>query len=416
MPDKSKVSILMIGFAVPDHLIDEIRKVDRYLPVQTHKLSWAVINGLEANDNVIVDLVSTLPISTFPNCKKILAKYTRWDRGNNSHNVLIPFVNILGIKHLSRFISCLFFVFKWAINTRNAEKRCILLYSLNSALSYAGLLVSRLCNIKITALVTDPPSADLSGEIRLTKILRKIDRVMIVNAMQRMDGLIVLVKSLAENFAPKVPYLVMEGVLRQDDINVITNSMRNISTEKRKKFTVMYAGGVSSAYGIELLLRAFELLEEDDYQLWIFGGGPMENCVREAMKNDQRIFFGGVVSNTDILARLLQASVLINPRPTNQEFTLYSFPSKTIEYLVSGRPVLSTRLKGIPSEYFQFLIPIDVETPEGIAAVIRMARSKTADELDKIGNAGRNFVIEHKNELVQGKASLGFLLDILNAK
>ncbi len=403
----------MIGFAVPDHLIDEIRMMDRYLPVQTHKLSWAVINGLEANDNVIVDLVSTLPISTFPNCRKIIAKYFRWVRGNNSNNVLIPFVNILGIKHLTRFISCIFFAFKWAMDTRTEKRRMILLYSLNSALAYAGLLVSRLCNIKITALVTDPPSVDLSGEVFLTKILRKIDRFVIVNAMKRMDGLIVLVKSLAENFAPRVPYIVIEGIVRQDDIQKITDPMQNISTEQRNKFTVMYAGGISSEYGIELLISAFELLEEDDYQLWLFGGGPMETCVREAMNNDQRIVFGGVVSNADILTRLRQASILINPRPTNREFTLYSFPSKTIEYLVSGRPVLSTRLKGIPSEYFQYLIPLDVETPEGIAAVIRMARSKTSDELDKIGKGGRTFIIERKNEVVQGKAILGFLLNIL---
>ena len=33
--------------------------------------------------------------------------------------------------------------------------------------------------------------------------------------------------------------------------------------------------------------------------------------------------------------------------------------SKIFEYMVSGNPVLSTRIKGIPDEYFDYIIPLD---------------------------------------------------------
>ena len=38
----------------------------------------------------------------------------------------------------------------------------------------------------------------------------------------------------------------------------------------------------------------------------------------------------------------------VNPRQNNEEFTKYSFPSKTMEYLASGVPVVAYKLDGIP--------------------------------------------------------------------
>ena len=48
----------------------------------------------------------------------------------------------------------------------------------------------------------------------------------------------------------------------------------------------------------------------------------------------------------------------MNVRNPKDEFTAYSFPSKTIEYMSSGTPLLTSHLPGIPQEYFDFCYSI----------------------------------------------------------
>ena len=90
----------------------------------------------------------------------------------------------------------------------------------------------------------------------------------------------------------------------------------------------------------------------DDIELWLFGSGDMEKDITDYCKSDQRIKYFGMVPREKVVKFEKKAKLLVNPRPTNNEFTKYSFPSKTIEYMASGTPLLTTRLPGIPSEYF----------------------------------------------------------------
>ena len=104
-----------------------------------------------------------------------------------------------------------------------------------------------------------------------------------------------------------------------------------------------------------------------------------------------------------------QATVLVNPRPSRQDFTAFSFPSKTLEYLAAGKPVLSTRLPGIPEEYFGYLQPIEDETPEGLAGALTAFRDLSVEERDRLGALGRDFVLAQKTEARQGARLLEFL-------
>ena len=61
-------------------------------------------------------------------------------------------------------------------------------------------------------------------------------------------------------------------------------------------------------------------------------------------QQDKRIHFGGVIPLSEVIEKEIQATILINPRPVDQEFTKYSFPSKIMEYMSSGTPVLTTKL------------------------------------------------------------------------
>ena len=63
-----------------------------------------------------------------------------------------------------------------------------------------------------------------------------------------------------------------------------------------------------------------------------------------------RIEFLGMLPRTDVLELQSKATILVNPRQPVGDFTKYSFPSKTIEYMASGTPLLMYKLPGIPEE------------------------------------------------------------------
>ena len=48
-----------------------------------------------------------------------------------------------------------------------------------------------------------------------------------------------------------------------------------------------------------------------------------------------------------------------------------------MEYMASGTPVLTTRLPGMPAEYYPYVEFIDEETPEGIARALKRVLSRS---------------------------------------
>ena len=101
-PRDYRPRLVMLGFAVPDQVMEDICRTDRSPQVQTHKLSWAVIRGIE-DGGTTIDLLSSPPISDYPGSKWFWSAYHRWNRGNGTDNRLIPFINVFGLKHVTRF-------------------------------------------------------------------------------------------------------------------------------------------------------------------------------------------------------------------------------------------------------------------------------------------------------------------------
>jgi glycosyltransferase involved in cell wall biosynthesis len=103
-----------------------------------------------------------------------------------------------------------------------------------------------------------------------------------------------------------------------------------------------------------------------------------------------------------------KAWLLVNPRPADAEFTKYSFPSKNMEYLASGTPVLTTRLPGMPDEYYDHVLTIDGSSAEDVTTGLRDALALGPDELHRRGVRGKEFVLDQKNNVVQSRRIIEF--------
>ena len=91
---------------------------------------------------------------------------------------------------------------------------------------------------------------------------------------------------------------------------------------------------------------------------------------------------------------------LLITRPSVDPYVRYSFPSKLLEYMGTGVPVLTTRLPGIPGEYYEFLSIIEECSPRGIIDALGAHLSREADEHKQQGRKALKFVKEFKSPKV----------------
>lgn len=216
------------------------------------------------------------------------------------------------------------------------------------------------------------------------------------------DGYVFLTETMNDVLNTKRrPYVVVEGFCDQ-----LMSNVPNMLEKKNKKRVILYAGGLSEKYGILSLVEAVKQLDDENVELWLYGSGDMNDKL--SSEPNGRIHFWGPKSNKEVVEAELQATVLINPRPTTDEYTHYSFPSKTLEYMVSGTYTMTTKLAGIPDEYFYYCGIIEPFDTDGLLKSLKNALSLSDQELHDKGMKAKRFVLENKNNITQTKRVIDF--------
>jgi len=264
---------------------------------------------------------------------------------------------------------------------------------LNRVTALSAMLAARLRGKPCVGIVTDLPDM-LSGS-RFSKGL--------ANFVIRHCTHYVLLTEAMNDYLNKQgkPYVILEG--HAD----ITMADRIPAMEKKAEQRIcFYAGGVSKQYGLANLVEGFRKADLPNTRLHIYGPGDYVKQLQQIAAEDGRIFYGGMLLNTEIVDREQEATLLVNPRPTDEEYVKYSFPSKTMEYMASGTPVLTTVLPGMPREYHPYVYLLEEETADGIAKMLQEVLAHSDEELFQKGSAARRFVLEQKNNVIQARKIL----------
>lgn len=264
---------------------------------------------------------------------------------------------------------------------------------LNRVTALAALMAARLRGRPCVGIVTDLP--DMLGGSRFSKGFANF-------VIRHCTHYVFLTEAMNGYLNPRnKPYVILEG---HSDI-----AMRDRipSMEKKLKPRVcLYAGGVSKQYGLQTLVEGFRAADIPNARLHIYGPGDYVEELETIAKEDSRVFYGGMLLNTQIVEKEQEATLLVNPRPTHEEFVKYSFPSKTMEYMASGTPVLTTVLPGMPKEYHPYVYLIEEETVDGVRKMLTQVLANSEEDLFRKGQAAREFILNQKNNVIQAKKLL----------
>ncbi len=326
---------------------------------------------------------------------------------DNIHYKYIPTINLPVLKNVIIFIYAFSKTTLWNLVRRREDK--VAIFDVRSlTVTTSALLACKLTNTKTIAIVTDVPNLTMRDSYQQNDVKSKVINSFITKIIGNFDGYLLLTEPMNEvvNRHHK-PYIIMEGLV---DAKMVANT--NLLEHKSSERILIYAGGIYEKYGIKKLIEAFSKLEDDDLRLHIYGHGEMEKDMPYYMSLDKRVVYRGIVSNNIVVERQLEATLLINPRSSTEEFTKYSFPSKNMEYMASGTPIVTTLLPGMPKEYIPFVYLFTDESIDGIYQTLNNLLLKPKEELNEFGYHAKQFVLENKSNYSQAKRLLSFLEEI----
>ena len=306
-------------------------------------------------------------------------------------------VRYIGVKNNAGYIhkfSNLFYLYlEGSRIIKKYRPECIICDAIALSPCVISKLLGKRYNIPVIGIITDLPGM-LGVENKAT---RKT-----VMRMQNFDGYILLTEQMNEIVNPSHrPYIIMEGLC--------ASQLPELYLGKRRK-VILYSGSLwKNDAGIEYLVQGFINAKLSEYELHLYGTGELVPWIEEISKEYPNVKYMGCVTNSEMVKIQSEVMLLVNPRPSKEEFCKYSFPSKTIEYMASGTPVLMTRLPGVPSEYFDYVYTIADETSEGMSKTLGIVLSKEEKDLKEFGACAREFVKEKKSQKRQSERVYEFV-------
>jgi glycosyltransferase involved in cell wall biosynthesis len=394
----------MVGFAIPEDLMKFWTTLDIHPKTQGHQHQWSMIRGIETMTGHPMDLVSVAAVGDWPRHPARLVRGGIWSHAPGASDVMASFINIFPLKQITRFAAVCYHIWKWLYRHRTARQRIIFIYSSQSSQLWALLLATAVIPALRIAVLTDPPSVDMLGEGIVRRLSRRADRRLQSRGLQEMDGVVVLAKALADDFAENVPYCISEGIA--PDLPMAASKACGT------RFVAMYAGSLIAEFGVRLILDCVPLLPPG-IEMWLFGRGALLHEAYETAAKYPALRVFGFRPRDEVVQMAADATIMLNPRSTSAWFVRYSFPSKMLESMASGTPLLSTRLSTIPEDYDPYVFWLDDESPEGLANRLVELRELGAVALRQKGTQARDFVREHKSEAAQGRRIWSFVSELL---
>lgn len=407
MNQLNQEELFFIGGLFPKEKESEIRECTKSgLQNAANNLQWKFIRGFdEVLGSDRVHILNSEYIGSFPfrYKKLIIPRFNFSHAGDVPHDIDTGFLNLPILKELSRAASLKREIDR--LPNAHGNKVYFVGYAATYPIVDALLYAKRKYPDSVCCLIVpDLPQYMELGQ-KEAGSLRKIKNNVVNRKMRAMDCYVPLTAAMAPFLGADMSRCVVVEGIAEDIPEGSDSDSKECPTGLFDKY-VLYTGTLQYRYGIGELLSAFEQLEDEKVGLVLCGEGEAVDEIRALEAKDPRVRYLGMLSSDEIAALRAGASILVNPRRNEDEYTKFSFPSKMMEYLVSGVPTIAYRLDGMPDDYMGLFFDA---TEMGLRATIELVLSMDESEIAQFADRTRNYIINKKNPKAQCERVLALL-------
>ena len=252
--------------------------------------------------------------------------------------------------------------------------------------------------IPVIGICTDSPS-NITGT-------RRSYTVYLLEHCADFDGYIALTEGLNNLFNQNgKPGYIFEGIIEERTFK---------EKEETKKPYFFFGGALLPRYGVYKLIDAFKELNRKDVELLICGHHGDKERIKLACEGCSNIRYLGMLPMNKVMEYEAFSIANINPRPFSEDLDRFSIPSKTLEYMVSGRPTISVKNSILQSKFEKEVIWLDSASTSDIKNGMEKVLEMTEVERENFGEDAKNRVLALYSLENVAKNIQNFLLQFIN--
>lgn len=375
------------------------------LGVASNLYELNLVKGLSSIDDVHINACGSIPYGNYPSLSDELFVPDSVETFDNIRMIEVGYINFYLVKHSIREQKIKKIIFDWNKKYEDEDKY-VLFYDLYAPFINIIDWLKQFNKIRTCLIVPD-----LTGKLRNESNAKGLKNFVLnhqhhnYDDYSHADSYILFTEQMNSIInRRKKPYVVIDGIVSTNERR--TRYLEHGTEEK----VILYAGLLSHQYGLDLIIKAFNSTPEmNNFELWFCGKGDMEAYIEEESGKNHRIQYKGFLSKEELTKLESKVSFYINPRPNEGEYVKYSFPSKNLEYLLAGKPVIAYKLDGMSDEYDNNFIYIKEKNVEAIEDVFRKISKFSEIDINKIGKQNHDFVIRHNGNIRQAEKVVDML-------
>lgn len=367
-------------------------------PASSARYQEQLLGSVIEESGCSVRAICPAPVPSYPGCPRLYVTRTEKMLANGVSLVSPGFLNRGVLRVLTQVPAGL----REALRDRARRGRpdVVLIYNLHPGCALPAWVAAQVFRRPLVAVVAD---LFFAGSEAPKGVFRCIEARFGKALLGHLDGVLTFSSLVLSDFRVRAPSL--RAVPAMDASEVLSGSPAKSSECRR---VALFSGSLVKANGVDLLIEGFRRRRVRDTELWIVGRGQMADEIR-SLPVEEGVRYKGFLRRKELLDLQRHCLLLVNPRPNALREHRYNFPSKVIEYMSSGRPVVTTGSADIRAEYWPHVIGIEKEDPEGVAEALDRGFAMDGEELDALGARARLKVLEEKTWGAEGLRIVDFL-------
>lgn len=307
-----------------------------------------------------VDIIS--PIGIFNNLSRTLIKSKLYSFQNGKSCIFVPLtLNVKSkiLRYIFLTLSTCFLAMR--ISSKN-QYLCCIFYNYTPV-----TLIPSICLkiVKKTPIVLE--IEDDYSNFQYNRLIKYFNIIFIKLTQDFLDGIISVNSLLLNRFKKIENVVIVRGIFNQIFKN--KDNTTGVNTKITNKPKAIFSGSLNEIRGIDILLKALEFINYE-LEILITGKGDLKEEDLRTKNNNVNIKYLGFIPYEEYLRLLNDADIGISCYKVNTPMKDSIFPSKIIEYMASGKIIITSKVADIEIMGKDLFIFYDNDSPLSLAKAI----------------------------------------------